>query len=179
MSVYENIDRIIKEKRISRRKLARMAGINETTLASCFARRPEHFPSKYAVAIAKVLHVPVWELYDTQPTMVPISEAISVAKALHGATPDELRKGLNELEEKHLDIWIRARQAVNAYMKEDIEAGLWRFLKAYKLLNDDGREQAIKRVEEMTHNDLYRRPVFERVFPLSDENDEIDENDET
>lgn len=64
MSIYENIDRLLKERHMSRRKLARLAGIRETTLASAFSNRPEHFPRERAEKIAEVLEVPVEELYD-------------------------------------------------------------------------------------------------------------------
>ena len=63
MSVYSNIDYILTEKKMSRRKLAQMANIKETTLAACFARRPEHFPLKYAKAISEVLGVGLDTIY--------------------------------------------------------------------------------------------------------------------
>lgn len=64
MSIYDNIDRLLEERHMSRRKLARLAGIKETTLASAFSNRPEHFPRERAEKIAEVLEVPVEELYD-------------------------------------------------------------------------------------------------------------------
>lgn len=64
-NIYENIDRLLKERHMSRRKLARLAGIKETTLASAFVQRPEHFPRERAERIAEVLHVSVKDLYGS------------------------------------------------------------------------------------------------------------------
>ena len=63
MSVYDNIDSLAKQKGISRRQLAKLSGISYSTLASCFSRKPEVFPLKYAEAIATALGVSLDMLY--------------------------------------------------------------------------------------------------------------------
>lgn len=62
MTIYERIDQYRAEKKLSRRKLARLAGINENTFAAMFMRKPAQFPEKYLQAIAEVLGVSVYEL---------------------------------------------------------------------------------------------------------------------
>ena len=57
MTVYERIDRLLRERGMSRRKLAHQAGINETTLASIFARRPKEFPYKNLLKVSMALGV--------------------------------------------------------------------------------------------------------------------------
>ena len=164
MTIYDNIDALLKEKHMSRRKLARLARINETTLAACFSRRPEHFPSKYAIAIARVLDVDVAALYGTQSILLPVSEVMNAAKSLKEGTSEELRQRIDEIEQKELDNWLQLEKAVNAYLRgENISADLKRFLDAYKQLNPSGREQALLRIEEMIHNDLYRKPIDSSV----------------
>lgn len=62
MTTYERIDAILKDRGISRRQLARMAGIKEPTLASVFSKRPEFFPRKYLGPIAEALGVSLDDL---------------------------------------------------------------------------------------------------------------------
>lgn len=57
MTVYERIDNLLYQRGMSRRELARKAGIKETTLSSVFARQPENFPIRYLKPIAEVLGV--------------------------------------------------------------------------------------------------------------------------
>lgn len=55
--VYDKIDELIKQKDISRRKLAMLAGINISTMSALFARRPVPLPDKYLSPIAEALGV--------------------------------------------------------------------------------------------------------------------------
>ena len=57
MTIYDRIDEILRERQLSRRALARLAGIKETTLAGLFARKPDVFPEKYIDAISNALNV--------------------------------------------------------------------------------------------------------------------------
>lgn len=57
MDIYDRIDNVLKQKKISRRKLAELAGINVNTMSSLFARRPSNFPRQYLNQIAEVLDI--------------------------------------------------------------------------------------------------------------------------
>jgi len=57
VTIYDRIDEILGERQLSRRALARLAGIKETTLAGLFARKPDVFPEKYIDAISNALNV--------------------------------------------------------------------------------------------------------------------------
>ena len=165
MSVYDNIDMLIKERHLSRRKLARLAGIKETTLAACFSRKPEHFPSKYAFAIADVLNVDVSEIYGMQPLRMPISEALEAVKSMNEEDVADLPQRLRGISERHVDEWLQLRQVANQFAEEDIGADLQRFLNAYKLLNEAGRKQVLQIIEDMTQIDRFQRaPTFKRIL---------------
>ena len=87
LTVYDRIDMILKERRISRRKLARKTGIPESTLASAFVRRPEHFPAKYIQAIAEALDIPLNSLSANMNDLA--QEWICVKECLPKKTTDE------------------------------------------------------------------------------------------
>lgn len=69
MDIYDRIDDILKEKNLSRRKLAIMAGIPPTTLQSAFSRKTVNLPVDTIKRIADALGVPVsdlagWSFFD-------------------------------------------------------------------------------------------------------------------
>lgn len=84
--VYDKIDEILKERKISRRKLAMMAGININTMSALFARRPERFPDKYLEKIASALSVSIAELKGANLSLFPSAETPSTHR-LSLATP--------------------------------------------------------------------------------------------
>ena len=57
--IYFRIDKLLQEKKMSRRKLATLAGIRPTTLQSAFARRSKGLTLDYLQNIANVLSVSV------------------------------------------------------------------------------------------------------------------------
>lgn len=61
MNIYDRIDEILKEKRMSRRQLAQLAGIPESSLAAAFARKSKMSMERLA-KIAHALHVSPEEL---------------------------------------------------------------------------------------------------------------------
>ena len=67
MGWREKIDTILKDREISRRELARMAGINEQTLGTVFRTHPKHLAYKYGQPIAEALHINVNDLYMDDP----------------------------------------------------------------------------------------------------------------
>lgn len=140
MNVYENIDRILKEKRMSRRRLARLAGIKETTLAACFARRPEHFPLKYALAIADVLDVNVEELYGHSIDVTP--QMVDIPTKIHYIPPEDRR-----------DEFI-IKQVISMNDEDKREQML---LEIFDMLNPKGQNELIKRAFEMSQIREYMR----------------------
>lgn len=62
MDMYDRIDELLKEKNISRRKLAIMAGVPPTTLQSAFSRKTVNLSHDTIKKIADALGVPVADL---------------------------------------------------------------------------------------------------------------------
>lgn len=86
MDMYDRIDELLKEKNISRRKLAIMAGVPPTTLQSAFSRKTVNLSHDTIKKIADALGVPVadlagWsyfdELYPGMADEVKLLEQIS------------------------------------------------------------------------------------------------------
>lgn len=67
---FDRIDELAKVKKISRRRLAQMAGINVNTVSSLYRRRPARFPERYIEPIANVLGVPPSELRNANNLIV-------------------------------------------------------------------------------------------------------------
>jgi len=141
MSVYDNIDSILKEKRMSRRRLARLAGIKETTLQACFARRPEHFPLKYAMAIAEVLDVDIANLYGTSyrnvPGLVELIESAPADPVIHHVNP----------KQPSLQPGYLSKEAQQEQM----------LLEVFDMLNPNGQAELIKRAYEMSQISNYAK----------------------
>lgn len=67
MDIYERIDAILKEKRISRRKLAQMAGLPESTLGNAFMRKSS-LPMSTVQKLSSALDVDINELLGARPS---------------------------------------------------------------------------------------------------------------
>jgi lambda repressor-like predicted transcriptional regulator len=187
MTVYENIDKHIKARGISRRELARRAGIKETTLAACFARRPEHFPLKYGRAIAEVLDVDLDELYGyaagdimkspqiatanapvTKPTDgIPIEDVLALVKDMERQPPEDFSASLMEKQYEKSGDLQEALNIIDQRFGDGIGYVLLRFLKAYGQLNETGREHALQYIEDIGQIKRFQKePAFKRVFPM-------------
>ena len=189
MTVYENIDKLIKARGISRRELARMAGIKETTLAACFSRRPEHFPLKYGRAIAAVLDVDLDELYGHTAknimqspevatanapvtravTGIPIEDIIPIMKRMEGRSDgfaESLAEHVTQRQFEENSDLEKALQTIDQRFGNGVGYVVARFIKAYSRLNADGRERALQTIEDMAQIERYKiPPLFERIFP--------------
>lgn len=124
MTVYDKIDEILKMKHMSRRKMAHAAGIPESTISSLFIRRPDRFPLEYALKIANVLQVNWAELLGVYPYDDTSKEEL---------TPEEQKEIFNHMTSSAQRIkWDRNMSDF------------------FYRLNEIGRQEAIKRVEELT-----------------------------
>ena len=66
MDMYDKIDAILAEKKMSRRQLALAAGISENTLSGAFRRRTKNFSMDNVMKIANVLGVPFTDLISIE-----------------------------------------------------------------------------------------------------------------
>lgn len=62
MNMYDKIDALLEEKKMSRRQLAHAAGISENTLSGAFRRKTKNFAVENVIRIANVLGVSWIEL---------------------------------------------------------------------------------------------------------------------
>lgn len=62
MDIYSNIDKLLEQKKLSRRKLAMLAEIPPTTLQSAFSRKTENLSFDTIKRIANVLEVTPFDL---------------------------------------------------------------------------------------------------------------------
>ena len=69
MDMYDKIDAILAEKKMSRRQLALAAGISENTISGAFRRRTKNFSMENIVRIADVLGVSFTDLVDMKPVV--------------------------------------------------------------------------------------------------------------
>lgn len=146
MTVCERIDSILKDRGISRRKLALSAGISPSSFQTAMARNTT-ISYDMLIPISNVLQVPVYELmgyslkYDT-----PENRAIAEAgfKAAFG------KGGVADVSE-----WVPVPfEQVYAEQQTYLEG---RMKQAFSALNETGQKVACERVEELSKIDDYRR----------------------
>ena len=135
-TIFDRIDRILVDKRMSRRKLARLAGIPETTLASAFSRRPNKFPVEYTQRIAAALDVPLDSLIELEytedgPRIPPTEE---------------------ERELERMDAELAHDVLTGKTSPEDA-----RILKPYRHLNSEGQKKVVAYASDLEGNPKYQR----------------------
>ena len=119
---FEALDSMLKEKHISRRKLALAVGINESTMSTAFARKSGLSQDK-VLAIAHYLDVSPFDLY---------------------AVPSPWHKGFDDMPEEQQREWYKRY----AETEEEIDR-FDRLCNLFDGLNEVGQNEAIKRIEEM------------------------------
>ena len=146
MTIYDRIDKVLKEKGMSRRNLARLAGIPETTIASAFARRPERFPVQHLLKIATVLDTP-WqkliagteeERYLAREVMLVTGEP-NIKKTVNGKT------SMNGV-----DVTMQQQEGEADERKS-------RLLSSFDSLNTGGQDEVIRFSELMEHVPEYKK----------------------
>ena len=75
---YYTIDKLLKEKGMSRRTLANLIGVGASTVSMWFTRQTKHVPVKHIKSIANVLGVPYWELYTVEDGEFDISVVLDM-----------------------------------------------------------------------------------------------------
>lgn len=100
MDVYDRIDKLLKERGMSRRKLAQLINIPATTLNSAFSRKNKRMSSDTLQSIADVLEVPIGELlYDGVIVINTNSDDITWSELAAKLDEIEMRKQLGIIEE--------------------------------------------------------------------------------
>ena len=113
---YDILDALCEERGISRRKLAQLAGMNESTCSSLFARRPE-LKYSYAKAFAEVFGVGVTELYTGPVSSLWLDE---FSRDQYHVPPDIIRTP--GLPDDMIDFFKSAPAVRDQYMAQRLDA---------------------------------------------------------
>lgn len=146
MTVCERIDGILKNRGISRRKLALSAGISPSSFQTAMARNTT-ISYDMLIPISNVLQVPVHELmgyslkYDTPENRTIVEAGFKAAFSKGGAA--DVSKWVSVPFEQ-----VYAEQ--QAYLES-------RMKQAFSALNETGQKVACERVEELAEMPKYRR----------------------
>lgn len=89
MDFYENLDRILAEKHMSRRQMALQAGISESTISAAFRRRTAKFSAENIIKIASTLNVPIDQLIGKEAAADVFWQSFKDKKAEEVELPDE------------------------------------------------------------------------------------------
>jgi len=155
MTPTEKIDQIIKERNISRRKLAIKAKIPPSTLQSAMERN-KNLSLEMLQEIANALEVPITELLETDQKVTSmlseLKQGLDVINNLYGLDDDqgrELRKRVVNFYEdtifkiEHGILERSVNEGLDVNPRELIMSDLNR-------LNDIGQQIAVERVRELT-----------------------------
>lgn len=146
MTVCERIDGILKERKVSRRKLALMAGISPSSFQTAMSRNTT-ISYDMLIPISRVLKVPIYELmgysleYDTPENRAIAEIGFDATFGKDGAA------NVLEWEEVPLD-------RVHAEQQARLEN---RMKQAFLSLNEVGQKVACERVEELAKIDDYKQ----------------------
>lgn len=89
MDFYENLDRILAEKHMSRRQMALQAGISESTISAAFRRRTAKFSAENIIKIASTLNVPLDRLIGKEAAASVFWQSFKDKKAEEITLPAE------------------------------------------------------------------------------------------
>lgn len=150
MDIYDNIDRLLKERHMSRRQLAIAAGIPEASLASAFNRRSKNFPSERLKKIATVLNVLPSEIDPS------INALFQIRRVQNRTVAD-----INE----QIDHYNYLMQIRSEFVEEDflpnfrdemVTGNLYTALAAIFALNAEGQKKAIEYLFDLNKIYEYR-----------------------
>ena len=151
MTVAENIKRIRKEKHLTQKQLGEKCGMSESTLRQYEIgyRNPKIETIK---KIADALEVGLWEIVELDQMDLD-TRIQEIKKMISQLTPEGLKEfdrltteALNENQES-----IQKKQETTAVQSKEM-------LRAYSRLNNAGRKEAVKRINELAEIPRYTKP---------------------
>lgn len=142
---YELLDDILRDKGMSRRKLAQLAGISENTLSAAFRRRSKNFPIENVQKIASVLNIEWWKLMGW-------TEYGHMVYGLPVNSPEEIEK-------ISYRIWGKPAQIVHYKdgIQIDDNTHMQLIKEEMEKLNDNGQQEAVRQVSLLTKIPEYQR----------------------
>lgn len=121
--LYDNIDRLLKEKYMTRRQLAIEIGMHPGTMSTAFIRRSTMFRPQTLEKIADALGVTPEELKAPHVDVRPLGngEAIAIGPIgtpFHAFSVDECNQMISEINENVLKLKPKHLYSTNEYIKE-------------------------------------------------------------
>lgn len=173
MTIVDKIDSILKERNMSRRQLAKLAGIPTSSLQSAM-ERGKNISVDMLYKIADALNVPIVSLLDEinlkkediEPYIVEIETPfgtigvdISDSGAYETAIIDKYKNLVGETNEESYKKTPKSKEKVVAVIdpsnfKRTLEVKL---IDQFQKLNSKGQEIAIERIEELTKIPDYQK----------------------
>lgn len=135
---YELLDRLLKEKHISRRQLAKMLGIKPTTLQSAFERKSGMDPMIIR-QMSEILECSYAQLSMTQDQWEAfVEESRSRFASAFTRAPKE-------------ELFTESIALIEKTRKSDLVA-------AFDKLNSEGQQKAVEYVVDLSGNPKYTKP---------------------
>lgn len=145
LPIYDNIDRILKEKHMSRRQLAFAAGVGEGTMSTAFSRRTTMFHPANLKKIADVLGVTTEELIaEPAADVTPLGQINGVPTSFVNP-PKGYKWKLSDGTEIDGHVWTD--DELRAEIAGDVEK-----------LNLRGKKAAMQHIKELTEIPRYTEP---------------------
>ena len=164
MTICEYIDSIIKERGISRRKLAISAGISPPSLQSAFARNTK-MSLDMLIPIAKVLNLDWKEIVKCGGYNDSISDFFRKNPDKILVFDDETGKLLSKLsfDKKTSDQDNLSDETITEFTEQiRNDSNVFRLMINYNQLNPVGKETAVERVKELTEIPRYQKEQKEK-----------------
>lgn len=154
MDIYDKIDSILSEKNMSRRQLAMQAGISENTISAAFRRRSKKFSTENIFKISRALEIP-WQRLVAGTDIEKIAAiAMDSAVTCYSVGNHTFLNGVDVTEE-YRERLERHSSAQGASILPPLIAR--ELAQYYGMLNDEGKSEALKRVEELTQIPKYQK----------------------
>lgn len=149
---FDRLDSILKERKVSRRKLALSTGINEHTMSTAF-RRKSGLSVDEVIRIANFLGVDYYYLegWDKGYDENHVAYYYKDGSAATFTVPFELYENNDPLTIQSLNKRMQeAASDLDGYiLKQEVDR-LDAIARAFELLNEFGQIEAVKRVQELT-----------------------------
>lgn len=147
LPIYDNIDRMLKEKRMSRRQLAIKAGVNPSTISVAFVNRSTMFHPNNLQKIAAALDVTIEELTAEQPQVTPLGLIDGVPTVFINPAPGTFYFSEDGTQ----------RISAHAISEDECTEAMYTMLDAFDTLNPAGMLVAAEQVKLLAEKDEYKR----------------------
>ena len=148
MGIGYKIKELAGLKEINLKELSRKADVSYNTLYAIVQRDNESVRPDILIKIAKALEVPIWELYGVSPEDDEVESGNKILDQAFKVAKDNLKK---EIPDKQL-----LEQVISKVKKDYIYTYEEVIISNLNGLNEDGKKEALKRINELSQLEQYR-----------------------